>query len=231
MDVNLVRRRLRSFIRAHRTAFDHLALRRYQLLEVVGLALAVNHYSSKGYDVQPTALQSGAFRINTNSRGKPWNFSRWIVSRNGIEFEIYANLPVGGAYRSDGAVYVVDVAVVPTGFVPTVRPQTKWTHVDNRHLVTFAESKALVVYPMLIAQFIGICHELMPRHLGGVPRRRFIQGNHFKPALISLGYLHAVSLGIVAAFPGRQYTIGVVSNSDARLLGRKLLPGEPSAFD
>jgi hypothetical protein len=154
-----------------------------------------------------------------------------MVSRKGIAFEIYANLPVGGAYRVDGAVYVVDVAVVPAGRVPTIRPEAKWTHVDNRHLVTFAESKALVVYPMLIAQFIGICHELMPHHLGGVPRRRFVHGNHFKPALISLGYLHSVSLGIVAALKARRYTIGVVSNSDARLLGRKLLPGEPSAFD
>jgi hypothetical protein len=231
LDVAVVQSALREFISRYKTQFEELSVRRPQLLEVVATTLAVNHYASKGYQVSPGGLVQGAFRVKASSRGHPWNYSWWRVNRNDVKFEIHSNLAVAGAYGSDGGIYVVDVAVVPEATVPHERPQGEWLGAKNESLITFLESKALVIYPMLIAQFIGIVFELKPNHLAGRLRRGFLRDDHFRPSLVSLGYLTATSHGIVDAFGVRRFIIGVLPASDTRVRGYMLNAGDPSPLD
>lgn len=153
------------------------------------------------------------------------------MSRNGNSFEIHGNLAVAGAYGADDAVYVVDVAVVTAGHVPQQKPEAGWRRADNEQLVTLIESKALVIYPMLVAQFIGIVHELLPTFLGQNLPGAFVAADHFKPALVSLGYLKAGTEGIVAALPDRAYSIAIVPNMDNRFQGGPIVPGDESPLD
>jgi hypothetical protein len=200
-------------------------------LEVVATTLAVNHYASKGYAVEPRGLVQGAFRTKVSSRGYPWNFSWWRVQRDGLAFEVHSNLAVAGAYGLDDAIYVVDVAVIPENRVPYQRPAQPWTRLPNAELITFLESKALVIFPMLIAQFIGIVFEIRPNHLNGRMRRGFIAQSHFNPSLVSIGYLQGTSQRIVSSFSQRGFTIGVLPHSDSRVRGYVLNPGDPSPLD
>lgn len=100
--------------------------------------------------------------MKLGSRGYPWNFSWFTCEGRGKTFELHSNLSVYSEYRRDNGVYVVDVGVAKGGVLPRSAPSSGWRAVENQHLVTFAEAKALVIYPMLLAQFIGIVTEITP---------------------------------------------------------------------
>jgi hypothetical protein len=140
-------------------------------------------------------------------------------------------LAVAGAYGLDDAIYVVDVAIIPENRGPHERPAQPWTRVRNADLITFIESKALVIFPMLIAQFIGIVFEIRPNHLNGRMRRGFTAQSHFNPSLVSIGYLQGTSQRIVTSFGQRGFMIGVLPHSDSRVRGYVLNPGDPSPLD
>lgn len=100
--------------------------------------------------------------------------------------------------------------------VPKAKPKQKWVALDNGALATFAEVKKLVVYPMLLAQFVGIVHEITPSRLkrlkSGTP-----SDDHFPPALITLGYLTATSSKAIKGFAKRKFRLCVVHNFDVYL--------------
>jgi len=70
---------------------------------------------------------------------------------------------------------------------------------------------------MLLAQFIGIVHEITPSRLkklkAGLPA-----DNHFPPSLITLGYLTATSSKALKGFAKRKFRVCVVHNFDMYLL-------------
>ena len=88
----------------------------------------------------------------------------------------------------------------------------------NSELVTFAEVKKLVVYPMLLAQFVGIVHEIKPG-LGGRLPRGFAKLGHCLRTCIAwalFGQLKAIA----DAYPQRKIKITIAPNliSDLRRL-------------
>ncbi|MGB6057614.1 MAG: hypothetical protein WBF71_05065 [Microthrixaceae bacterium] len=179
--------------------------------------ISAKHYELAGYAVKLVNPNGNQLRVKLTTRGDPWNFSRFELQKGGLGYEIHSNLPVVDALGTPGARYVVDVAVVKAGCVPKTkgaRAQPKWSELKNEDLITFIEAKALVIYPMLIAQFIGIVHELQPRFLSGRRPRHFVARNHFDPALVSLGYLHGTCLNIVKGLGARNCRIGIVAEFD-----------------
>ncbi len=209
---------LGGFISAHQAQFDQIPGLQYQLLELAALALCSEHYRRNGYTVTPHNLDGTHFRVKTGSRGKPWNYSWFLCERADSRFEIHANLSVRGSHDDDG-VYCVDVAVTEEQCLPTQPGQQKtFRAVDNARLVTFAEAKKLVAYPMLLAQFLGIVHEVKYRFVSGRRRPRgFVSADHFDPALITIGYLQPNSALIREGFRNRGYRITVVADADFEL--------------
>jgi hypothetical protein len=96
--------------------------------------------------------------------------------------------------------------------------------------VTFAEVKKLVVYPMLLAQFLGIVHEIKPQFIGGVISEQFLEEDHLFPTLASLGHFSGNSTKIVEAYPSRNIRVVIAQNFDVRLAnlrgGKKSSPFE-----
>lgn len=185
MNVADIEKELKAFINKHSVQFEHLAVRETALLELGALTMATEHYRLAGFTVTVENAINGLFVAKLSSRGYPYNFS-WFKCVKGDElYEIHSNLSVMGGHK-DEAVYVVDVAVVVgDDKVPKAKPKQKWVALDNNALATFAEVKKLVVYPMLLAQFIGIVHEIAPSRLkklkAGLPA-----DDHFPPSLITL---------------------------------------------
>ena len=165
MQADEVRRRLTRFFQARSTILENLARREHQLLELLSLTAVVRHYEAGGFRTIPQNLRAGRFRVKLSSKGYPWNFSYFELIRDGEVFEIRANIAVHGASTEDDGCYVVDVGVVQSGVIPTSRPKDAMWVVGNEALLTFVEAKDLVIYPMLLAQFIGIVHELLPRFI------------------------------------------------------------------
>lgn len=216
MNVSDIEKELKAFIDKHSVQFEHLAIRETALLELGALTMATEHYRLAGFTVTVENAVNGLFVAKLSSRGHPYNFSWFRCVRGNELYEIHSNLSVLGGHK-DGAVYVVDVAVVAgEDKVPKTKPKQKWVALENSALATFAEVKKLVVYPMLLAQFIGIVHEITPSRL-----KRLKPGaaadDHFPPALITLGYLTATSSKAIDGFAKRKFRVCVVHNFDVYL--------------
>lgn len=217
MDTSTVRDALIAFAKGYKTELHRLNLSKSQLLEIGSLAMCAEHYRLAGYEVSPNNLQKGAFRVKLGSRGYPWNFSWFECARDGEMVELHSNLSVYSEYRLDDGVYVVDVGVCKGGAVPRSKTADEWCAIENQDLVTFAEAKRLVIYPMLLAQFIGIVREITPVFLEGSRPTGFSEAGHFDPALVAVGYLHATARKIANAYHDRGYLVRIVPNMESRL--------------
>lgn len=219
MNVEEILLTIRLFLNQHRQTFYKISTNQSKALELALAVAVAEHYRSHGYEVavlNPTK-QPRHFTVKTSTRGYPWNFSRFILVCDGREFESHMNLMVRGAH--DEGIYCVDVGVVTAGSVPRSTPSGDWVCVPNKALVTFAEVKKLVVYPMLLAQFVGIVHEILPWCIQQNRRapRGFFRDRHLLPTLASLGSFSGNSASIVSAYRSRGIRINIAEDFDMRL--------------
>lgn len=107
---------------------------------------------------------------------------------------------------------------MPSGSLPRGRKKgDKWICAANADLVTFIEAKRLPIYPMLIAQFIGIVHEILPLFMRRSPSAAFASQQHFLPTLVSIGSYSGNTRSIVSRFRKRRLRIRILENFDIRL--------------
>ena len=213
MDVDEVRKTVQRVIAKHRRAFAVIGTSQTKLLELGAIAGIAEHYKSKGCTprvVNPKGKRS--FVVKTSTRGFPWNFSRIVIERESPLCELHMNVMVTGAHGI--GTYCVDVGVVVPSSIPTEKPDKDWNSLDNACLISFAEVKKLVIYPMLLAQFLGIVHEIKPSFLVG---RGSTDPAHPSPTLIVLGHYSAISQDIVKSYPDRGISVVIAANYDGRL--------------
>jgi hypothetical protein len=208
VDVEAVRRELSRFIARYHAAFAEISRRQAQLLEIGALTFAVEHYKKRNYTVHAMGVSDGLFLVKLGSQGDPRNYSWFTCDRAANHFDIYLNLPVFGSH-GDGGIYVVDVGVVQHGALPKRRRGEPFG-VDNHRLITFAEVKNFRIYPMLLAHFVGIVHELQPWCLGERRRYGFIRDDHFAPTLFTVGNITPNSNLIRRAYAARKYRLNIV---------------------
>lgn len=213
MDLDKISAAIKRVIKKHTEAFAVIGSSQPKLLELASITGFAEHYKSRGFLVRvhnPKGKSYFAMKAGTN--GDPWNFSHFSA-KDGLEnVELHMNVKVRSAH--DTGTYCVDVGVVRAGAIPRAKPAVKWECLPNDDLVTFGESKKLVVYPMLLAQFIGIVHEIKPSYLRYKPAK---PTDHPPPTLIALGYFSGNSRAIVDAYPGRKIKLNVAQNYDMRL--------------
>jgi hypothetical protein len=218
LDVSRVQRELTRFIRRHRTRFNHLASKETQLLEMASLAIAAEHYARANYTVFPVNPINGTFKVKTSSKGYRSSFSWFRAEQATNAIEIHANLGVQSAYRADTGIYVVDVGVIKADALSFRGPGKTDEWVANKDLITFLEAKHLTAYPMLLAQFVGMVHEISPRFISSGSRpRNFRRDRHFNPALLTVGPLARTARAIHDGFRERGLKIQVVSNLDVEI--------------
>lgn len=228
MDLEIITKHLEAFIKKHKTAFEELPKRQTAILELAALALSAEHYKSTGYRIEARNLKGSKFKIKISASGTPKNFSWFECLKEDWRFEIHANLPVYGAHNDQG-VYVVDVAVTEADRAFLIvssrkkikeslaaRKYPKNRALINKDLITFMEVKKLVIYPMLLAQFVGIVHEIKPKFLKGKEPDGFKIQGHFLPCLAATGYLTPNSKRIIDGYQKRKMKMLVAENFDQR---------------
>jgi len=214
MDVAETKQAIRRVIRYHGEAFRAIGTSQPKLLELAAITGLAEHYRSHGFTVaihNPKG-KGRAFLIKTSTRGFPWNFSRISVVKGQESAELHMNLLIRSA-RDEG-IYCVDVGVVRANSIPNKKPSTSWPCLENVHLLTFAEVKKLVVYPMLLAQFLGIVHEIRPEFLTS---RGTLDPAHLPPILVALGHFSGNSSSIVRSYVTRGIFLTIAENYDVRL--------------
>lgn len=217
MDVDAISAHIKGFLEKHKQTFYTISTNQSKALELAVAVGVTEHYRYKGYTVEIAnpAKTPNQFVVKTGTRGYPWNFSRINLSRDGNVYEAHLNLLAQSAH--DEGRYCVDVGIVKSGAVPTKRTKKSWDCAANSDLVTFAEVKKLVVYPMLLAQFLGIVHEIKPQFIGGAIPGQFLKEDHLLPALASLGHFSGNSSKIVDAYKARGIHVVIAQNFDVRL--------------
>jgi hypothetical protein len=179
---------LAAAISTRGAVFKEVNKRRSILLELSAMMLAVQYYETKGYEAIPLNLKAGRFVAKWWSRGNPRNCSWWSLARGDERIEAHLNAPVWDGHGGKTATFVVDVGI--TSQDAQTREDSEHRELrgfENIDLKTFIESKSLPIYPMLVAQFIGIAGEVTPWALTGSPPSGFEEGNHFDPTLVSRG--------------------------------------------
>ena len=175
----------------------------------------VQHYRAFGYD---TSIWNPAgtheFRVKLSTRGHPADYSHVVCERGATVCELHSNLSVLGGH--DSGIFCVDVAIVNPGVVPTKKGKKGAQPLQNDDLISFAEAKKLVIYPMLLAQFLGIVHEVTPRFLKR-DKKYQLANDHLHPALIALGSLTPNAREILRSFKRRKYKITIAELFDIRL--------------
>jgi hypothetical protein len=210
MNLANVRDAVKRVISRHSGGFRLIAASQTQLLELASVTGIAEHYRSIGASVNAVNPKGKrGFVVKTSTRGYAWNFSYFDCELGDERFEIRMNLMVNSAH--DEGIYCVDVGVVKAESVPVSKPAIDWHRVENADLITFAETKKLVVYPMLLAQFVGIVHEIKPEFLKSGTT------GHLPPTLITIGHLTGNSQQIVNAYPRRNFRILIAHSYDIRL--------------
>lgn len=213
MDLSEIQKAIRRVIKKHYSVLQELGAKQSSLLELAALTGFVEHYKSQG---SSALLVNGEgkrqFAIKMSTKGDPWNFSKFLIEGEHEPVEVHMNLKVRSAH--DMGIYCVDIGVVNALKIPRIKIKSrKWECADNEDLVTFGEAKKLVIYPMLLAQFIGIVHELHPRCIDGfcptIP--------HPAPVLIALGNFSANANVVVTNYSQRNIHVTIAENYDIRL--------------
>jgi hypothetical protein len=245
--------RISKFLSDHKTTMSSVADHLPHIFEANCYVLFARHYENSGYLLEPFKLFKNRFRFRFSTAGNPWNFSFFgIFLQNRLEkgkrlAELRHNQTVAGFWhKSDGTnaatmpLFALDVAVTVGGSLPDPKMGTKrkgnryW--VNNEDLITFAESKKLVAYPMLLAQFFGVVHELQPKFVGIEPNKSypaFVRAGHPLPTLFTSEKLVRGALKVLDSFKKRKLKVRVVWGvnlaSDDTLLAR--LRGEDEQED
>jgi hypothetical protein len=213
MNVAEIRKAIKQIIARHAEAFRQIGSSQPKLLELAALTGLAQHYKSHNFSIRVVNPKGKkAFTVKTSTRGYPWNFSRILVSKNSEAAELHMNVLVRSAH--DEGIYCVDVGIVESSSIPSKKSEVRWVCLENEYLLTFAEVKKLVVYPMLLAQFVGIVHEIKPQYLRSASLRH---PSHLPPILVALGHFSGNAGAIVKAYASRGIHITVAENYDVRI--------------
>ncbi len=217
MDVSAVQKSIKQFLKKHKHTFLAINSNQSKALELAVTIGVSEHYRSKGYAIHVVNPKKSPkiFVVKTSTRGHPWNFTHLKFERDGVVYEGHMNLMVESAH--DEGRYCVDFGLTKVGCVPDKATKKAWVAAKNCDLVTFAEVKKLVVYPMLLAQFLGIVHEIKPCFIHGKNPMGFVREDHLFPVLASLGNFSGNSSKIVEGYKSRNIRILVAENFDIRL--------------
>ena len=211
MNINDVVTHITDFVKLYKQELYTLSQNESKALELAGTIAVSEHYKYLGYSIEIVNPENSknSFCVKTSTRGFPWNFSFVRIAKENNIFEIHTNLSVK-SYHDEG-VYCVDIGIIKEKSI--IKDKTKWKCVENKQLVSFGEVKKLVIYPMLLAQFIGIVHEIRPEYL--LMDKKPI--DILEPLLISLGNFSGNSTAIVSAYENRKINVYIADNFDMRL--------------
>ncbi len=224
--------RVADFLTRYRTEMSDIASYASHVFEAACFILIVRYYETVDYNCKPENLQDGKFKFRYSTAGYPWNFSFFTAFSGDPDeessvpiFEIRHNQKVAGAWveaeddTDNKALFAVDAAVVNPGSLPDLPKGQKRTSepywVENRDVITFMEAKKLTAYPMLLAQFLGIVHEIKPEFLGIKGKEideTFYDQQHPPPILMTANHLTKGTQKVLRSFEERGLLIRVVED-------------------
>lgn len=199
-----------------------------QTFEAFVFAAVIAWYRDKGWDVKfhhprRTAVGGGhgggvpsRIQLKFSTRGRPQNYSYVVCKRKDQEVHVRHQLRVATKYHTKSlkcpANVCLDVAVIKAIDLSGFKSDD---YVASNHLITFGEAKHMSAFAELVANFVGLVHEMQPSRLRRIRKDGYKHGEDLPPFLYVSGFLFRTAQGIEASVIKRGYDIDVYSRTQA----------------
>jgi len=194
-----------------------------QTFEAFVFAATVAWYNDHQWNVQfvhppKPGAATATPKLKFSTRGRPGNYSYAVCTKDGKERHVRHQLRVATRYHKSGqkkpANVCLDVAVIEPLDVSGFSTDD---YVPNSQLVSFGEAKHMSAFAELVANFVGLVHELQPERLKRIRTKAFLAMARQDPApfLYVSGMLYRTAMGIVETIERRKYDVDVFNKTKA----------------
>jgi hypothetical protein len=199
---------LLDFFGAYQAQLDSFGRYVNQTFEAYALAQTIKWYMMRDWKVSCLNPKGGQFKLKFSTRGKPVNFSFFILKHKGQTIHVRHQLRVGIRHNLTSYANInLDVAVYKETDL------TKYALDDflpNQEIISFGEAKHMSAYAELMANFVGLVHELMPEKLDNIRKKDgFCPSEHIPPFMIVSGILYHTAKQLKFSIVDRGYDIDV----------------------
>jgi hypothetical protein len=215
VDQQRLTERLTAFFGAQKDDLAAFGRTVNQTFEAFVFAQVVSWYRHKKWEVKlvpPKDKPAEYIRLKFSTRGRPANYTHARCTKGKRAIQIRHGLRVATRFhrrtQRHPANVVLDVAVIKDLDVSSLKT---YHHVENEHLVTFGEAKHMSAFAELVANFIGLVHEMLPERVARNGRRR--RSAHPRPFLYASGRLYSTAEGIRETIAARDLDIEVYDHT------------------
>jgi hypothetical protein len=186
-----------------------------QTFEAYVFAGVVKWYKKNGWTIHfknpEDKYGKNYFRLKYSTRGAPSNYTYVVCEKNNQRIQIHHQLRIATkSYRKNSRHYAnicCDVAIIKETDISFYKT---YFAIPNENLISFAEAKHMSAFAELVANFIGMVHELKPDKLKRLRIKKF-KNSHLPPFLYVSGILYQTAKGIEETIKRRKYDIDVYS--------------------
>lgn len=218
IDQNRIKRNLAKFFKENKDDLSKFGLTVNQTFEAFVFVSVARWYLRQGWDVKivnpkDNSHISGYARLKFNTRGRPDNYTYFVCKKGNQEIQIRHQLRIATYFHVDEeesppANICLDAAVIESKDLAEYETDH---FVENKFLITFGEAKHMSAFAELIANFIGLVHELRPELLKRYRTKKSYKQNleHLAPFLYVSGILYPTARGIKKTIENRGYNIDI----------------------
>ncbi len=199
-----------------------------QAFEAFVFSSVVRWYIQNGWKtelINPPGSGTELVKLKFNTRGRPSNYTYARAEKDGERIQIRHQLRVATFhhqlidFEDIAANICADVAVIRDVDLSRYKSDD---FVSNRDLVSFGEAKHMSAFAELIANFVGLVHELAPKSLE-VGQRPYIgplpQVRHPAPFMYVSGHIQRTAHGLIQTIRARGFNIDIFDYRSSDLFG------------
>lgn len=213
IDQTEIKKALSEFFEGHRDDIDSFGRTVNQTFEAFVFAATISRFLQDGWSVEfrhprtaGPAPESQTLRLKFSTRGQPNNYSYAVCRRGDDEVHIRHQLRVATKFHTDElkhpANVCLDVAVIKSTDLQGYRTDD---YVANEKLITFGEAKHMTAFAELVANFVGLVHEMQPERLQATDA----SADKLPPFLYVSGFLNRTARGVEESLRNRKYDIEI----------------------
>jgi len=228
IEQDIIKAKLADFFHERKRELYRFGRSVNQTFETFVFAAVAKYYAERGWEVRLINPQSNGsdqrrMRLKYSTRGRPDNYSYFVCSKSGDEIQIRHQLRVAThSFQEFGnqkyaANVCLDVAVINSQDLSKFKSDD---FVNNSSLIAFGEAKHMSAFAELIANFIGLVHEMMPSKVR--ENSLNVEDNHLHPFLYVSGLLYPTARGLKYTIENRKLNIDIFDLENPMLKKWKL---------
>lgn len=214
-DQKQAQKQLKSFFTKQKPKLNSFGSTVNQTFEAYVFARVIHWYTNAGHSVKminPNVNGKKIFRLKFSTRGAPKKYSYAEISFNGQIVQLRHQLRISTASHNSSlqnkANICCDISIIKDNDLSNF---TTNDALDNDQLISFGEVKHMSAFAELIANFIGLAHELTPANLDAIRIPGFVS-NHLSPFLYVSGLMNPTAKGILETIVNRKFNLDVYSH-------------------